>query len=149
MVLFVVHKHASIPALLLQAERELKEEVEVQLALSSLVCTVADKDSAQRLDQRASEELQLLTKHKETAIANDGNLWRELGKTNAVVANMQTDLGAAKAWQEGVDKVESRLLARIEELRSLAEVGASRVRPIAIVRYGAAREERAPPMPIA
>lgn len=144
-----MHRHASIPTLLLQAERELKEKVEVQLALSSLVCTVADKESSQRLDQRASEELQLLTKHKETAIANDGNLWKELGKTNAVVANMQTDLGEAKAWQEGVDKVESRLLAPIEELRSLAEVGASHVRPILLCVTEPREKSARPPMPIA
>lgn len=100
--------------------------MEVKLALSSLVCTVADKDSTERLDQRASEELQLLTKHKEEAIANDGSLRKALGKTNLIVANMQTDLGVATAWQEGVDKVESSLLARIEELNGLAEVGENR-----------------------
>ena len=105
-----------------QAEKELKDDLEVKLAVSSLVCAVSDKASTQRLDERASEELKLERKRKIRATTNEGKLKAELGKTNATVSSLQADLGSAKAWRAGVDELESKLMARIEELKAMAEV---------------------------
>lgn len=92
------------------------------MAISSLVCTVVDKASTQRLEQRASEELQLEKRRKTRATAREKGLKDDLRKTNAAVASMQADLSAAKGWQRGVEEVELRLLARIEEFKAVAEV---------------------------
>ena len=105
-----------------QAEKELKDDLEVKLAVSSLVCAVSDKASTERLNQRASEELKLEKKRIMRATTNEGKLKAELGKTNATVSSLQSDLGAATAWRRGVDELESKLMARIEELKATAEV---------------------------
>lgn len=105
-----------------QAEQELKDDLEVKLAVSSLVCAVSDQASTQKLEQRASEELKLEKKRKIRATENEGKLKAELGKTNATVSSLQADLGAATAWRLGVDELESKLMARIEELKAMAEV---------------------------
>ena len=107
---------------LVQAEKELKDDLEVKLAVSSLVCAVSDKASTERLNQRASEELKLEKKRIMRATTNEGKLKAELGKTNATVSSLQSDLGAATAWRRGVDELESKLMARIEELKATAEV---------------------------
>ncbi|CAM9151764.1 unnamed protein product, partial [Laminaria digitata] len=108
-----------------QAEQELKDDLEVKLAVSSLVCAVSDQASTQKLEQRASEELKLEKKRKIRATANEGKLKAELGKTNATVSSLQADLGAATAWRLGVDELESKLMARIEELKAMAEAARS------------------------
>lgn len=105
-----------------QAEKELKDDLEVKLAVSSLVCAVSDKASTQRLDQRASEELKFEKKRKLKATTSEGKLKAELGKTNATVSSLQADVGAAVAWRKGVDELESKLMAHIEELKATAEV---------------------------
>lgn len=105
-----------------QAEQELKEELEVKVALSSLVCNVADKASAQRLDQRASEEQQVETKRKAEATASKGDLRIELRNINAAIESIQTDLITAREWQKGAAELESKLLARMEELTVKTEV---------------------------
>lgn len=112
----------SPPVTRVQAEKELKDDLEVKLAVSSLVCAVSDKASTQRLDQRASEELKLEKKRKLKATTNEGKLKAELGKTNATVSSLQADVGAAVAWRKGVDDLESKLMAHIEDLKATAEV---------------------------
>ena len=115
-----------------QTEQELKDDLEVKLAVSSLVCAVSDKASTQLLDQRASEEIKLEKKRNARATANEGKLKAELRKTNATVSSLQDDLGAATAWRRGVDELESKLMARIKELKAMAEV---RRRPLSRQSY--------------
>lgn len=108
--------------LLTQAEKELKEELEVKLAVSSMVCSVADKVSAQRLEQSSLEVVRLEEMRKAGVMESESSLKAELAKTNAVVASLKADIGVARAWQTGVDNLEVKLMARIEELRTMAEV---------------------------
>ncbi|CAM9852110.1 unnamed protein product [Ectocarpus sp. 6 AP-2014] len=108
-----------------QAEKELKEELEVKLAVSSMVCSVADKASTQRLEQSSLEVVRLEEMRKAGAMENEASLKAELAKTNAVVASLKADIGVARAWQTGVDTLEVKLMARIEELRTMAEAAES------------------------
>ncbi|CBJ27886.1 hypothetical protein Esi_0086_0080 [Ectocarpus siliculosus] len=108
-----------------QAEKELKEELEVKLAVSSMVCSVADKASTQRLEQSSLEVVRLEEVRKAGAMENEASLKAELAKTNAVVASLKADIGVARAWQTGVDNLEVKLMARIEELRAMAEAAES------------------------
>ncbi|CAM9392979.1 unnamed protein product [Ectocarpus sp. 12 AP-2014] len=108
-----------------QAEKELKEELEVKLAVSSMVCSVADKASTQRLEQSSLEVVRLEEMRKASAMESEASLKAELAKTNAVVASLKADIGVARAWQTGVDNLEVKLMARIEELRTMAEAAES------------------------
>ncbi|CAM9766546.1 unnamed protein product [Ectocarpus fasciculatus] len=108
-----------------QAEKELKEELEVKLAVSSMVCSVADKASAQRLEQSSLQVVRLEEMRKAGVMESESSLKAELAKTNAVVASLKADIGVARAWQTGVDNLEVKLMARIEELRTMAEAAES------------------------
>lgn len=105
-----------------QAEQELKKELEVKLAVSSLVCTVADNASTQRLEQSSSEVARLEANREAGYMEREASLRAELGKISTVVAGLQADIGAAKGWQMGIDNLEQKLMARIEELKAMAEV---------------------------
>lgn len=94
----------------------------MKLAVSSLVCTVADNASTQRLKQRSVEVARLEADREAGAMEREVSLKTELGKTNAVVAALQADISAAKGWQAGVHNLELKLMARIEELKAMAEV---------------------------
>ncbi|CAM9761139.1 unnamed protein product, partial [Ectocarpus sp. 13 AM-2016] len=108
-----------------QAEKELKEELEVKLAVSSMVCSVADKASTQRVEQSSLEVVRLEEMRKAGAMESEASLKAELATTNAVVASLKADIGVARAWQTGVDNLEVKLIARIEELRTMAEAAES------------------------
>ncbi|CAM9150550.1 unnamed protein product [Ectocarpus sp. 12 AP-2014] len=108
-----------------QAEKELKEELEVKLAVSSMVCSVADKVSTQRLEQSSLKVVRLEEMRKAGAMESEASLKAELAKTNAVVASLKADIGVARAWQTGVNNLEVKLMARIEELRTMAEAAES------------------------
>lgn len=105
-----------------QAEQELKKDLEVKLAVSSLVCTIADNASTQRLEQSSSEVAQLEALREAGAMEREASLRAELAKTNAVVAGLQADIGAARGWQTGVDNLELKLMAYIEDLKAMVEV---------------------------
>lgn len=104
-----------------QAERELEDRVEVKLALSSLVCAVADEASVRRLNEQ-SEELHPEARRIPKDSSSEESLKIELGKTNEVVAQLQTELSAARGWQNGVGELESKLMEQIAELKEMAEV---------------------------
>lgn len=87
-----------------------------------MVCSVADKASTQRLEQSSLEVVRLEEMRKAGAMESEASLKAELAKTNAVVASLKADIGVARAWQTGVDNLEVKLMARIEELRTMAEV---------------------------
>lgn len=107
----------------IQAEKELKAELEVKLAVSSLVCTVADNASMHRLEQGSSEVTRLEEKLRVAeAVESEGGLRAELEKTNVVVASLQAEIFSAKAWQTSVDDLELKLMSRIEELKAKVEV---------------------------
>ncbi|CAM9812348.1 unnamed protein product [Scytosiphon promiscuus] len=108
-----------------QVDQELKRELEVKLALSSLVCAVADKASMQRLEQTSSIAMQLEKTRKAGAVKDEASLKAELQKTNATVARMQSEINAGRGWQISLDDLEVKLVARIEELKALAEAAES------------------------
>lgn len=114
--------HIFLAPLYYQAEQELKKELEVKLAVSSLVCAVADNASTQRLEQNSSEVARLEAKREAGYMEREASLRAELGKTNTAVAGLQADIRAAKGWQKGVDNLELKLMARIAELKAIAEV---------------------------
>lgn len=106
-----------------QAEKELKEELEVKLALSSLVCAVADNASTQRLEQGSSDVVRLEEKlRRAEAVESEGGLRAELAKTNAVVASLQGEINSARGWQTGVDDLKLTLMSQIEELKVKVQV---------------------------
>lgn len=106
-----------------QAEKELKEELEVKLAVSSLVSTVADNASMHRLEQGSSEVIRLEGKMRRAEAAErEGGLRAELQKTNVVVARLQAEINSARGWQAGVDDLRLKLMSQIEELKAMVEV---------------------------
>lgn len=106
-----------------QAEKELKEELEVKLAVSSLVCTVADNASTHRLEQGSTEVMRLGEKLRMAeAVENEGGLRAELGKTNVIVSSLQADVNSVRGWQTRVDNLELQLVSRIEEIKVMVEV---------------------------
>lgn len=86
------------------------------------MCTVADKASTQRLEQTSSEVVLLEKARTAGAMKNEASLKAELQKTNAVVAKMQAEIEAARGWQMNLDDLEVKLMARMDELKALAEV---------------------------
>lgn len=118
-----IHEWLRLPCLqTLQVDQELKRELEVKLALSSLVCAVSDKASTERLEQTSSEVMLLEKTRKAGATQNEASLKAELQKTNATVAKMQAEINAAQRWQMSMEDLEAKLMARIEELKAMAEV---------------------------
>lgn len=111
-----------------QAEQELRDELEVKLVASSLVCTVADMASVQGLRHHATEERRQETVRLATSTVNDGeNMRLEMNKTNALVAILQADVEAVKGQQEkAIGEMEACLLMRIQELTMMTEVGIPR-----------------------
>lgn len=101
----------------------MKDNLEVKLALFSLVSTVTDRASAQQLDESVSRELRLGAERKAGTAASDENMRDELRATNVKVAKMREDLKSARGWQEGDDELEHKLMARIEEFQAVALVG--------------------------
>lgn len=87
-----------------------------------MVCSVADKASTQRLEQSSLEVVRREEMRKAGVMESEASLKAELAKTNAVVARLKADISVARAWQTGVDNLEVKLMARIEELRVMAEV---------------------------
>lgn len=107
----------------IQAEKEMKEELEVKLAVSSLVCTIADNASTRRLEQGSSEVIRLEEKMRGAEVVErEGGLRAELAKTNVVVASLQAEISSVRGWQTGVDDLRLRLTSRIEELKGMVEV---------------------------
>lgn len=107
----------------IQAEKELKEELEVKLAVSSLVSTVADNASMHRLEQGSSEVIRLEEKMRRAEVVErEGGLRAELQKTNVVVASLQAEINSARGWQTSVDDLKQKLTSRIEELKAMVEV---------------------------
>lgn len=105
-----------------QAERELKDDLEVKLVVSSLVCTVADKASTQNSLERAAEDTRLEKVKLAGVVEGETNLRAELEKTNKVVKSLQTDFDATREWQTGADSLRLKLMGQIEELKVIAEV---------------------------
>lgn len=66
--------------------------------------------------------MRLEADRKAGTMEREASLRAELGKTNAVVASLQADISAARGWETGVDNLELKLMARIEELKAMAEV---------------------------
>lgn len=106
-----------------QAEKELKAELEVKLAVSSLVCTVADNASTHRLEKGSSEVVRLEEKlRRAEAFQKEGGLRAELEKTKAVVAKLKVEIASVGKWQTSVDDLELKMMSRIEELKAMVEV---------------------------
>eukprot|EP00903_Cladosiphon_okamuranus_P005748 g5703.t2 len=120
------HRIGEVERRVRQAEKELKEELEVKLAVSSLVCTVADNASTRRLEQGSSEVTRLEEKMRRAeAVEREGGLRAELAKTNAVVAGLQAEVSSSRGWQTGVDDLKLNLTSRIEELKAMVEAAES------------------------
>lgn len=107
----------------IQAKQDLEDGLEIKLAVSSLVCTVAEGASAQRLAERMPEERRVGAIQRGQATANERDLRAEMNKIHSVVASMQTDFAAAKGELErAIGDMRIDLLTRMMEPKAIAEV---------------------------
>lgn len=95
----------------------------MKLAVSSLVCTVADKASAQNLSERAMGAQRVERQQRAEAVKKERDLNVELRETKAIVATIQEDLNTTKgAQQKAIADLAADLIEQIKELRTMAVV---------------------------
>lgn len=125
-----------------QAEQDLKDEMEVKLAVTSLVCSVNERNSDQRLVDRTAENRHTGALQKTKTTAREDGLRAEVDSISALVTKVQTDLAAATGDQNrAIDDLRADLVGRISDLEAMAEVWWFRRYEVAISAGNASSDE--------
>lgn len=125
-----------------QAEQDLKDELEVKLTVTSLVCSVTERDSDQRLVDRTAENSHTEALHETKTTVREDDLRAEFDSISALVNKVQIDLAAATGDQkQAIHDLKTDLVGRINELEAMAEVWRFQIYAVVVSADNASPDE--------